>query len=368
MSISLKYRDINQRYIRDPRLGHRLGRNYPENSHEDPIWNIRWLGTNQNGFYGQKNYVNLTKQSDTVRVILLGGSAAMGLGASSKETTIQAFLQKKFDVSFPNKKVEVLNCAVGDYSSAQALAAFSLELIEYDPDVVVLFDGFNDFSHSCWGSKFSKGKWLPNTTRSFDDNLFAVLAWDGTLIRRDVIIDKWRRSNLGSKIQYYKKRFDKKSRILTHGTHGMIWDDPTLWSVKKEAIYWHLNNIQSIAGICSIRDIKFLHCLQPCILWGHGKKLTDFESARLELFNTRMPNLHELAQSYFNLFIHEYNSVMTKLEKDTGSKKFRYFDGSSLFQEDIDTLFVDPIHFNDQGQLVIAEQLFEFLLEMEIFQ
>jgi lysophospholipase L1-like esterase len=81
-----------------------------------------------------------------------------------------------------------------------------------------------------------------------------------------------------------------------------------------------------------------------------------------------MPNLYELAQGYFDLFIHEYKNAMTKLEKDTGSKKFRYFDGSSLFQEDIDTLFVDPIHFNDQGQLVIADQIFDFLQEMESFQ
>lgn len=367
MSISLKYRDINQRYIRDPRLGHRLGRNYPENSYEDPIWNIRWLGTNQNGFYGQENCLNLTKQSETVRIMLLGGSAAMGLGATSKKTTIQAFLQEKFDVSFPDKKVEVLNCAVGDYASAQSLTAFSSELIEFDPDIVVLFDGFNDFSHSCWGSKFSEGKWLSNTTRSFDDNLFAVLAWDGTLKRRDVIMEKWRRSNLGTKIQYLKKRFGKKSHVLTHGTHGMVWDDPSLWSVKEEAMYWHLTNIRSMAGICFMSNIKFLHILQPSVLWGSGKRLTTFESMKLELFKTRMPHLYELAQSYFGLFIPKYKNAMTHLEKNIDSKNFRYFDGSSLFEGDTETLFADPIHFNDQGQSIIAGQIFDFLQEMQSF-
>ncbi len=97
------------------------------------------------GFRGPERA--LAKPAGTRRVVVLGGSAAFGMHASGDERVFTALLEARLDAAARavGGRVEVLNRAVIGYDSTQELVLLATELVDLAPDVVVLFDGWNDF-------------------------------------------------------------------------------------------------------------------------------------------------------------------------------------------------------------------------------
>ncbi len=87
------------------------------------------------GFRGPS--VNLAERR-SLRVILLGGSAAFGQGAASDGDTFAGILASR------KPDWQVINAGVTGYVSGQELAYLLHDLIDLDPDVVVVYDGWND--------------------------------------------------------------------------------------------------------------------------------------------------------------------------------------------------------------------------------
>ncbi len=358
MSLSLNYRDFQERYIRDPRLGHRLGRNYPEGVDSDSTFGFSWLGTNSNGFYGQNQNFSIEK-CHKYRIMILGGSAAMGLGATRREKLFSNLLLENLQSQTNSlHKFEVLNCAVGDYSSSQSLLAFQGELIQFAPDMIVIVDGFNDFSHSTWGSKFAGGAWLENTTRSFDDCLFALKKWEHPFCK-EVLKYQWQMSSVGKMIKGASSRIRRKSRTSLSGDRGGLWDDPSKWSIKDEAINWYFRNLYSFAGIAAAHNIKIAHFFQPCFLWTGKRKLTTSESLNLEIFRSKMPELINLAPKYYEKVKVRYRRAQLDLESRFPAGSISLFDFGELFDFDEFSAFADPIHYSDYGQEKLAKLVHE---------
>jgi len=357
-SLSLNYRNFPKRYIRDPRLGHRLGKNFKPEKYVDEIWGHRWLGSGPNGFFGQYKEIFFQKSSsDIIRIMLLGGSAAMGLGATNSKNILANQVHLKLSRIFPKKKFEILNCAVGDYSSSQSLLALTTELIMYKPDIIVVLDGFNDFSHSSWGSKFSNGDWLANTTRSFDDCLFAIQKWEN---KGEEAVRNYARkmSRLGIIVG---KILNRQHSVVTNKTHGMVWDNPKLWSIKESAISWYLENIIMLAGITWAQNIDLLHVVQPSILWTHSKPLTSIEERNTIVFRERMPKLDDLAPEYYNLLRPKYKELQKKLKARKAKNRIILENWAELLDQSTETLFTDPIHYSDLGQSYLGTMLVKTL-------
>lgn len=356
-SPAFAYRDLPLRYIRDPRLGHRLGRSFPADQHSDETWGTPWLGTNAAGLYGHVGDLPSDSTSpESIRVVLLGGSAAMGLGATAPQFTIRAALESSLRNN--GASIYVINGAVGDYASSQSLLYFVTELIELKPHIVVVLDGFNDFSHSTWGSKYSGGAWLPNFTRSYDDGVIGVLSWDKSFEKRERLELKWRKSKIAQALKRRQRKRRRSATVQTHGQHGMVWDDPTDWSVKPEAIDWYLTNTRSLTGVVRASGAKLLHVIQPSLLWSSAKRLTDAEDQSLTLFNQRMPRLHELAQTYHDelrpRYLSEAESILNSPDMvTTGFVDFA--DGTDILDAAVGQTYSDPVHYNDEGQLTVGE-------------
>ncbi|MGH7149941.1 MAG: SGNH/GDSL hydrolase family protein [Planctomycetota bacterium] len=73
------------------------------------------------------------------RIVLLGGSTAFGFGIGSDEDTLAARLEREL------APAEVVNAGVIGYVSGQELALLRTEVLDLDPQVVIAFDGWNDF-------------------------------------------------------------------------------------------------------------------------------------------------------------------------------------------------------------------------------
>ncbi|MBI5240718.1 MAG: SGNH/GDSL hydrolase family protein [Elusimicrobia bacterium] len=100
--------------------------------------------------------IPLRKPPGTLRVLVLGGSAMFGVGAQDGHTApdhLERILNADPRTRPPGiTRIEVLNAAQGWYGSTQELVHFVTDLWRYEPDIVLVVDGYNDIHHSLvWG-------------------------------------------------------------------------------------------------------------------------------------------------------------------------------------------------------------------------
>ena len=92
-----------------------------------------------------------------IRVCVFGGSAVWG-AAVNPPKTISSYLQQDLDGGF-----EVLNCGFPGYMAEQIYSLLKNEIIYYNPDIIVVYSGFNDAYHPTYKNyihDFLYYKWI----------------------------------------------------------------------------------------------------------------------------------------------------------------------------------------------------------------
>ena len=108
---------------------------YPDQHYEH-------VNINSFGFRGPE--ISMEKPADTFRIFVVGGSTTFGSAATSDDNTVPGYLQKKFDMADLGLNVEVINAGtVGAYSKTEAPFVKDV-LFDFNPDLIIVFDGWND--------------------------------------------------------------------------------------------------------------------------------------------------------------------------------------------------------------------------------
>ncbi len=118
---------------------------------------VNTLGIHHNGQgFRYPTNVEQKKPPGTYRVFLMGGSAAYGLGGAwphiqrdyavlRDSETISANLEGYLRQSLPGRNIEVINAAILSYWTHHHLIYLNQAILNYQPDMVLFLDGFNDF-------------------------------------------------------------------------------------------------------------------------------------------------------------------------------------------------------------------------------
>ena len=182
--------------------------------------------TDQKGFRPNKNKINYkNKSKDTFRIFTIGASATANIRFDNKKTwsSITGSLIEKSK----NKNVEVINTGINGLRSQQ----FYLKLInisKYEPDLVVIMTGINDWNHHI---RKNKNFIFPNYEIGYDIkksilyNTFRNIK--KTFIRK---INKLKNKN--------KNKIDKK--VLTTSTNtktSIIYEDGLLQKKQTGSLY-----------------------------------------------------------------------------------------------------------------------------------
>jgi lysophospholipase L1-like esterase len=85
------------------------------------------------------------KPSGVFRIVCVGGSTTFGAGIVGDENTYPARLEALLSAARPDLSIEVLNAGVPGYTTAENVIYLSLRLLDLEPDLVVLYEGYNDF-------------------------------------------------------------------------------------------------------------------------------------------------------------------------------------------------------------------------------
>ena len=100
------------------------------------------ININNLGFRGD-NFFKI-KPDNTYRIFMVGGSTLFGTGATSDDTTIPGYLKDflKYD-KYPYD-IEVINAGIQGADSHNELELIKNRLIDLSPDLVIVYDGWND--------------------------------------------------------------------------------------------------------------------------------------------------------------------------------------------------------------------------------
>ena len=122
-------------------------------------WPSHGIGAhiNEHGFRGPE--IIKEKPVNTFRIFLIGGSTMFGSGSADR-TQIFSVLQERFDQKDFAFDVEVINAGISGAWSKNEVLMVKNKLLDFSPDLIVVYDGVNEISHYQVGSEIAwKDRW-----------------------------------------------------------------------------------------------------------------------------------------------------------------------------------------------------------------
>jgi hypothetical protein len=280
----------------------------------EPNQHMPTININSDAFRGKEIQPH---SNEKFRIFIVGASTIFGSGSTSDETTIPGYLQQMFDNS-TNVNVEIINAGIPGAHSTNELNLIKNKLINYKPDLIVVYDGWNDLRDSL--SSLKQTSTVKNSTL-FDD--FTNTIWYS--------ISKYRTIQVIQKFTYYSQDTDWEHRVIYEHNYDEIHKKIKIWE-------------SNMNEICNSSDFQSLIILQP-ISGSSNRTSTEFESMKY------LQNDGKNMNNSLNL----YSEKLQKLNcKNTA-------DFTNVFDNVDGPIFYDEGHVTDRGNLIIAKKLFELL-------
>lgn len=313
------------------------------NNHAD------WIKINNQGFR-RSNDVSRQKPANTVRIFLLGGSAAHGISTAKPyprmhiymDQTIDAFLERKLKKTYPEKNIEVINAAVTGYQCFQHTAYILSELIDYSPDLIIFFDGANDhFLNNPVYDYYKQNKyqfWTPRLQQpSFGGLVNYKMMW---LARYSAFARGYFSWKLNNDALKREKLFmptidneDKNKIIAGH---------------RENARKGFLRSVETNINILKANNIKCMVCLQPMLRLRNNENLS---AAEKNIYNLRDDSMAEVL----------YPVVLDELKLLTAKYNVPFLDINPAFNKECfrgQQLLLDYCHLSAAGGFVAANAIF----------
>jgi len=300
-----------------------------------PGYQGEWLSINSLGFRGAE--ISTAKPEGTLRVAVVGGSAAFGVGVHDDET-IEAYLATALSERL-GRPVEVINGAVTSFNSSQELSQILFRIMPLDPDVIIVYDGRNDIYFGLspvWEPHYPPG------LRDFQYHLasprprpFSQTPAGHFLLTRTAI-------GIGLDQLVYLIRGRQ-----TYGDSGTL-------AMHLEAVEVYQQNLERIALLTQAEGIQTVFVLQPSLAAG-SKPLTEAERDYVRV--AQQEGYYDLLSAYYPLAV----SAMMEAGRNTGTPAY---DFTTLFDAETETMYLDEVHLAPAGNRVVALHLADIVAEL----
>jgi lysophospholipase L1-like esterase len=293
-----------------------------------PNFHSETINVNSMGFRGKE--VEREKREGVFRIIVVGGSAAMGYGSTDDEHAFSQILERLLNAESARMKFEVINAGLAAGISMQEFVVISTELLDLKPDMVIIFDGFNDVVGSVINDRRPNYPWR-----------FETLEKALTVSPTKLFVHKRLRN------------FRLTRRILDALEEKRKKD---LWKSYRSnypAVEAYLANVRRMCEILKGCSVEPFVVLQPSLYF--KKTISDDERGVLD---REPPGLESITKPMFQ-------KARAGLRQISQDRNARFLDLSSAFDEHPETIFFDSVHFGDRGQDIVARKL---LQELETFE
>jgi lysophospholipase L1-like esterase len=272
------------------------------------------------------------------RILILGGSAAWGWGASANRHTISGALQELLNEDSSGVSYRVMNGSYLAWTSLQERITLMEFYERFDPDLVVSFTGFNDIISVQYGNSRELLRLEFNMVEDAVENNLKPM---GTL--------KAIRKVVGS-LGIWRLVVYIREQLHSGKSGGSIDYKPERSSRGVPKI---LDRYLSMANYTASHGDQFLLALQPDI-YTTGKQLTAPEAEVKQWLDSRN------SENFDNTFI-QYRSDLVQGLTALPSSGINVIDLAPVFDDVSETMFTDDSHFNDSGYRGIARALHDVI-------
>lgn len=310
--------------------------------------------TNSLGFRGRENSALCVKEK---RIIVVGGSCAFGTGLKNDNETFQVMLEKL------NNKYEVINAGVAGFLSGQELTYIVTELVDYHPDIIIAFDGYNDmfftWYHDRWFGHLRKKNEMGFNYSVFFNRVEAQLV-DNCRSRERIFHSFNRFCNTVVNKSLLVMLIREKIARIKKGFHIVQSSDSKADSEENKNDYFedivdtYTRNLKKMNDFCHNQGIKLLVVFQPEV--GLKSNISSEERRFLSGWSY-------LYSNYENEFPNLYRHFIERSKKVLAEKNIDFIDinGYPEFKDNAKTLFKDVVHTNKNGNAVIAKIINQYL-------
>lgn len=250
----------------------------------------------------------LRKRPGSMRIVVIGGSAAFGTGLDDDSETFSSQLEKALD------GVESINAAVIGHRSGQELAYLVSELLDLEPDWVIALDGFNDFT-SVGGARWNP--WMDvNGSQQVQNQL----------LRLTFLVDRGPITRLAHLHHVIFPQIANRLEILRlPRIHARGVRELGVYELDAVAERY-ARNVAKMAGVAQAFGARFLCVLQPS----------------------------EYAM-YINPTADPYREFLNQVKKTTGLRGVALLDLNEHTERIESNMFMDNVHLDARGNQVMAE-------------
>ena len=341
--------------VPDALLGWRLGSNISVYYSPSPRAGEYLYLTDENGFSADVDDppVALQKSADVYRVIVLGGSTVMGDGSPRPSQNLvgmlRAAVRDQRITAADGKRVELINAGVDGYNSAQEYLYFVSRLIRLEPDLVVVYDGWND--SYVWTDRSIIANRSPFRTKTHEEETRRIKASYSVSGSFLVAFD-----NLKSALtegHFRLAMMELPWRLLAKAKSDEDADDRSGTYDSRIADYYRENH-RAFAALADDR-VAVAILLQP-LVGTDDRALTDEEKAswwypefRWEMGN-RAP------------FYRDARQVLAKVkERNRGNRQICIADLSQSLRTVRETVYADTGHLFPNGNKIMAARILDEL-------
>jgi len=307
---------------------------------------------------------NPVKEPDVFRIIVTGNSATFGVGASGDQNTLPHRLQEELNRSglFP-QRVEVLNAGVMGYLTSQESVYLQLELVNFNPDMVIAYNGYADFfwpafrTQGClrplddvgqvgypWAFYDLERKLIEHYSRqrrSFSTRTLAILQ------------NLFRRTFLGRFLQEKSGVGSTRPEPLL-GPALLVPPDPPLgggpYLLNAECaeviVRGYERNLKIMSDLATAWGIRLVLAVQPELGWKRHPSPEEGQNRKRVVADYPW---------YEKAVADIYPQLVTAARRVAAEAELEYLDLSQAFDAYPDTVFVDCVHLNDRGYQLLAQ-------------
>ena len=282
----------------------------------------------------------LKKSSDTYRIVCFGGSTTRNSHSFKKYGMhYPLLLQNDLNDVYTQKNIEVINVGFEAYSSPHSLIVLHLNVVSWEPDLVIFMHNHNDLTASYWPdfrfdyeNKYASEYYQPASFYERYTTMNVLFQWSSFYwMVREKLLNIFKGSN------------DIAKNIKSYGSEPI-----------KDAIDTYKRNVQNFISLSRSVDSKVLLLSQAL---NKGEKYSDF----IPTNKSKMVwPPHEEYLSHHNL----YNNLLLNLSV---SNKTYFLDCDAMFNSEPE-LFIDALHYSNKGVIKLSQIISDYIVENNLIK
>lgn len=327
-----------------------------------------------NGF-ASNNPITINKPKNTIRIFLMGGSAAVGTGQFQPFSVVHPYrlgtlsyslgpagqLEKYLQEQRPDLDFEVINAASVDRTLHQSMIYYLETISRFSPDIIINLDGYNDLMYG-----LTSGRPYADIESRLDHYINLL---ENTRKYRPYVMHL-----LNILYNKYLHRFVSDSQKQQFFMEDDLEQEQYSLTSYKSLEGEFINNskrfsqiLKHYMAILKSDNVDFIFALQPMLYRQINKQMSNIEDRmRRTVFSigpSTMPEFRKRAILLNKFFFDQYLSGKSMAQVEQNG--FGFLDMNQAIQHlkaDFD-LYIDYCHFTKPGSQAVAKILGDKVLQ-----